>query len=56
MENLKIKKLSKLTSLKLQLNTSKIDFRYGRISIDELREVELKYQNELNNQQLKLVA
>lgn len=43
----KFKTLPKLTSLQLQLNMGRIDFRYGRIDEYDLNLLELKLNNYL---------
>lgn len=44
METTKIKRLPKKTSLKLQLNIGRIDYRYGRITLEELNKIENQYK------------
>ena len=46
----KFKTLPKLTSLQLQLNMGRIDFRYGRIGEYDLNLLELKLNNYLQNE------
>ncbi len=50
METTKFKTLPKLTSLQLQLNMGRIDFRYGRIDEYDLNLLELKLNNYLQNE------
>ena len=45
----KFKKLPKLTSLQLELNIGRIDFKYGRIDYCELHSLELKLNDYLQN-------
>ena len=42
--------LPKLTSLQLQLNVGRIDFKYGRIDGYDLNSLELKLNNYLQNE------
>ena len=46
----KFKTLPKLTSLQLQLNMGRIDFKYGRIDGYDLNSLELKLNNYLQNE------
>ena len=46
----KFKTLPKLTSLQLQLNMGRIDFKYGRIDGYDLNSLELKLNDYLQNE------
>ena len=46
----KFKTLPKLTSLQLQLNMGRIDFKYGRIDWYDLNILELKLNDYLQNE------
>ena len=52
----KFKTLPKLTSLQLQLNMGRIDFKYGRIDWYDLNILELKLNDYLQNEHSILIG